>query len=965
MMRTPTSVRAASAGVLAVVLGLTGAVGSFGAPAPILPAADPPPGALALDRVFDVDSAVGDAQVGEYELTLTDGPGQASALWAHQQLDLAQPFHMQAAIHLGDEGADAADGITFTVQAENPTLLRDRGDRLGIYPEAISDRERRGVSVEFDTYFNGDGGDLLLTPPDGSFAGQHAAVVQHRDRHEHRSAQWVGAAENPRGLSDGVWKILTVSWDPEARAVGFALDRLDGTSILAGQGTIDLRTEVGDHAWWGFTGSTGALGSRNAMRFQEFPQAQSQAVSAPATTVTAGDQLQLMVEHEALSGRWDARTLVVDLSAFGGALSYVDGSVRVDGAPHDHPAVVTGDRVEVPGLGSLSAGDASRPAHSAVAVDLRAAPGTGTLRRAIVVEAGGADEHATPVTLHDELPLTITPAGYGLVYHLAGGAWRDGDVPVPGYTADDEVVVPDPVRTGHRFVGWTVTNSEPAGWALPTPGTGVVVPPGTFGDLAFTAHWSPEPHTIGFDLAGGTWADGGPPAATYTVEDEVVVPDPGRPGYAFVGWTVTSSEPGGWTVDAAVPGVTVPAGTLGDLMFTAHWSPVAQSIGFDLAGGAWAEGAQPAGTYTVEDSVAVPDPVRPGYGFDGWTASSTEPDGWTVPTPTTGVVVPVGTVGDLSLTAHWATLEQAITYDLAGGAWPESGAAAPSYTVEQRVLVPDPVRPGHGFAGWTVANDHPDGWALDAPTAAVVVPPGTLGDLAFTAHWSVLDQTIDFDLAGGAWAGGAEPEGTYTVRDEVVVPDPVRPGYAFTGWTVANDTRDGWVLDAPETGVVVPAGTVGSLAFTAHWSALAHAITYDLAGGAWADGETPPVGYTAEAAVVIPDPVRAGHVFAGWTATNAEPGGWVLSARATRVVVPAGTVGDLAFTAHWSPAAAPDGEPAPAPAPPRVPTGSGDPAFLPWTGAPSHRLVVAAIGLLVTGVAVSAAAHRRRGVRLG
>jgi uncharacterized repeat protein (TIGR02543 family) len=1119
-MRIPRSVEAALAGGLAVLLSLTGAAGALGVPEPVQPTADPPPGALALDRVFDVDSAIGDAQVGEYELTLTDGPRQASALWAHQQLDLAQPFHMQAAIHLGDEGADAADGVTFTVQAESPRLLRDRGDRLGIYPQGMSDRERRGVSVELDTYFNGDDGDMFLTAPSDSFAGQHAAVVRHVERIEHRSEQWVRAAENPRGLSDGAWKMLTVSWDPDARSLGFALDRLDGTSILAGQDTIDLRSQVGDHAWWGFTGSTGALGSRNAMRFQELPQAQSQAVSASAATVTAGDQVQLMVEHETLSGRWDERTLVVDLSAFAGALSYVDGSLRVDGAPHT-PDIVSGGRVEVHGLGSLAAGDGTLPAHSTVTLNLRGAPRTGTLSRAIEIEAGGADVYAEPFTLHDDLPLTITPVGYGLVYHLVGGAWRDGDVPVPSYTADDEVAVPDPVRPGYTFLGWTVTNTEPGSWTLDTPETGVEVPAGTFGHLAFTAHWSALEHAIGFDLAGGTWADGEPPAATYTVEDEVGVPDPVRPGYAFVGWTVTNTEPGGWTLDApttdvvvptgtvgdltftahwstvaqslgfdlaggawaagdepddtytadgevAIPdpvrpgftftgwtvtntepdgwgldapapgvivpvgtvgdlaftahwsavaqaigfdlaggswaagdqpsgtytadaevavadpvrpgyafdgwtvrntepagwsletpatGVIVPVGTVGDLAFTAHWSAVAQAIGFDLAGGSWAEGDQPGDTYTVEDAVALPDPVRPGYAFGGWTVANTEAGGWTVETPATGVAVPVGTVGDLSLTAHWSVLDQAIIYDPAGGVWADGSAAAPSYTVEQRVFVPDPVRPGYAFAGWTVANDHPDGWVLDAPVAAVVVPPGTLGNLTFTAHWSVLDQAITYDLAGGSWAG-EEPTGSYTVDDTVVVPDPTRHGHAFRGWTVTNDAVDGWGVDAPERGVVVPVGTVGGLAFTAHWSPLAHAITYDLAGGTWGHGDTPPGGYTTGAEVVVPDPVRAGRVFAGWTATNADLAGWSLTIPATGVLVPAGTVGDLAFTAHWSLAAGPGTEPTPDPE--AVPPGTGGPDVLPRTGAPAYLIALTAIGLIVVGTAVHATANRSR-----
>lgn len=85
------------------------------------------------------------------------------------------------------------------------------------------------------------------------------------------------------------------------------------------------------------------------------------------------------------------------------------------------------------------------------------------------------------------------------------------------------------------------------------------------------------------------------------------------------------------------------------------------SITYDFAGGMAPHGNSEAGrtddgipadnypvTYTIEDEISIPDPIREGYNFTGWSCSMT-PEA----EPAADLVIPQGTTGDMTLTANW------------------------------------------------------------------------------------------------------------------------------------------------------------------------------------------------------------------------------------------------------------------------------------------------------------------------
>ncbi|MCL2686621.1 MAG: InlB B-repeat-containing protein, partial [Candidatus Bathyarchaeota archaeon] len=135
-------------------------------------------------------------------------------------------------------------------------------------------------------------------------------------------------------------------------------------------------------------------------------------------------------------------------------------------------------------------------------------------------------------------------------------------------------------------------------------------------------------------------------AGEYQAGETVTIDAGVRPGYTFVGWIVNE---GGITVpDAQIATFTMPPN---DVVVTALWSPNIYHIFYVLNGGI-NDPSNP-NTYTEADlPLPIANPTRPGYTFEGWTVQYTDgqPD---ITQPTPDYIIPVGTTGDITLTAHW------------------------------------------------------------------------------------------------------------------------------------------------------------------------------------------------------------------------------------------------------------------------------------------------------------------------
>ena len=357
------------------------------------------------------------------------------------------------------------------------------------------------------------------------------------------------------------------------------------------------------------------------------------------------------------------------------------------------------------------------------------------------------------------------------------------------------------------------------------------------GNKEYWAKWTINQYTITFDT------DGGSEVAPITQDygTAITAPaDPTREGYTFTGW------------DTAIP-ATMPAH---NMTITAQWTVNQYTITFDTDGGS---GVAPI-TQDYGSAITAPAaPTREGYTFTGWdkTIPATMP------------------AGDMTITAQWTVNQYTITYDLDGGT---AEGNPDTYTVETDAFtLKNPTRPGYTFTGWSGTG------LTGEDNLTVTIPKGSTGNRSYTAHWSLNTYSITYDLDGGTASGNPD---FYTVESSTITLNPpTRTGYTFIGWSGTD------LSGSDNLTVTIPAGSIGNCSYIAHWSLNIYSITYDLDGGT-ALGN--PDFYTVESsAITLNEPTKAGYVFTGWSGTD------LVGEDNLTVTIPAGSIGDRRYTAHW------------------------------------------------------------------
>ena len=367
-------------------------------------------------------------------------------------------------------------------------------------------------------------------------------------------------------------------------------------------------------------------------------------------------------------------------------------------------------------------------------------------------------------------------------------------------------------KVGYTFMGWAtnsgelvantdgVLNLNAIGGVVYVDEESVVNLSVIDGDIVeLFAVWEPTVYNITYNLDGGTNDPTNP--VTYTVESPLItLAAPTKENYDFLGWT---------------PSDNIPAGSTGDKVFTATWTPTVYNITYVMNNGT-NDPANPA-TYTVESPlITLAAPTRAGYTFLGWTPSDN---------------IPAGSTGDKEFTATWSDpIVYNITYVMNGGTNDPANPA--TYTVESPLItLAAPTRTGYTFLGWTPSDN---------------IPAGSTGDKVFTATWSdPIVYNITYVMNGGT-NNPANPA-TYTVESPLItLAAPARANYGFTGWTPAG---------------TIPAGSTGDLTFTAGWALNTYTVTFIDFDGTVLGTDT--VGYGGDADAPA-DPEREGYNFTGW-----------------------------------------------------------------------------------------------------
>ena len=304
---------------------------------------------------------------------------------------------------------------------------------------------------------------------------------------------------------------------------------------------------------------------------------------------------------------------------------------------------------------------------------------------------------------------------------------------------------------------------------------------------------------------------------------------------------------------------------LADQAVVAGFTPITYTLTYDLAEGSVAT-ANPA-TYNIETaSFTLVNPTRVGYEFLGWTGTDLDAASKTV-------TIAKGSTGNRSYTATWTPIIYTLAYDLAGGNVATANPA--NYTIESATFtLVNPTREGYNFAGWT-------GTGLTEATKTVTIANGSMENRSYTATWTPITYDISYEMAGGNVAS-ANPA-TYTIETATfTLNNPTREGYDFAGWT-------GTGLTEATTTVTIAKGSIGERSYTATWTPVEYAITYNLDGGTAEN----PANYTIESAdITLNNPTKTGYTFLGWTGTD-------LTEATKKVTIANGSTGEKSFTATW------------------------------------------------------------------
>lgn len=423
-----------------------------------------------------------------------------------------------------------------------------------------------------------------------------------------------------------------------------------------------------------------------------------------------------------------------------------------------------------------------------------------------------------------------TPVNYNITYELNGStvspATNSSNNPSSFTIETATFTLEDPSRDGYTFGGW-YTNSSFTSSSRVTS-----IPTTPVSNLILYAKWTTDEYTITYNLNGGTNSSYNPP--TYTIASSTIYLEAAsRTGYTFGGWFTTS------TFDEGTTATSIPAGSTGDKVFWAKWTPITYTITYLNGTTLELETDNDNRTsYNIETpSFYIFDLERRGYIFGGWYTNSSFSG-----TPVT--IINTGSTGNRTLYSKWTLQSYDITYNLNGGT--NSANNPSSYTVHDAFDFADPSREYYSFDGWYTN-------ASFTSSKVVGIANNSTGYVEIFAKWTPSRYTITYHMDGGT-NSASNPSGC-THFDQVTLDKPQKAGYDFIGWYKDNTTSISTISNAS-----------GNIDLYARWAVHNYNIYYTLYGGT-NDADNPST-YSYTDNITLKNPTRANYVFEGWYTEN-------------------------------------------------------------------------------------------------
>lgn len=222
-----------------------------------------------------------------------------------------------------------------------------------------------------------------------------------------------------------------------------------------------------------------------------------------------------------------------------------------------------------------------------------------------------------------------------------------------------------------------------------------------------------------------------------------------------------------------------------------------------------------------------------------------------------------------------------ITYNLYDGT--NNSANPDTYNVETLVELQPAVKSGYRFEGWYTSS------SFGANTVVESFGYGRYGNKTIHAKFvedpdAPVTYFINYNLNGGTNSASNPTTYTNTMTSDIILEDPTRTGYEFTGW-YENSSCTGTKV------TTIAQGSTGDKTLYAGWKAIDYTISYELNGGTEPGN---PVSYTIETAdITLKNPTKTGYVFGGWYENASFSGDAVTK-------ITKGSTGNRSFYAKWT-----------------------------------------------------------------
>ena len=409
---------------------------------------------------------------------------------------------------------------------------------------------------------------------------------------------------------------------------------------------------------------------------------------------------------------------------------------------------------------------------------------------------------------------------YQVQYNLDGG---EGQIPV-----DDRAYVVNVsafalaadtgefYRYGYSFVGWKYSRDSPIVY---TNTSGLFEPilaqsADDHNIVTFYAVWSQKSYKISYNLDGGRQGPDAPTNVLYG--NEVLISNPTRVGYEFLGWTAQGQTSGalyrsasgyrvwdGTTMVKASMFMDLCSNDGGTVIMSAHWGQATFAVSHDFNGGT---GDLIVTQIEIRVGEVIELPIfrnayKNGYSFAGWGIDTVNPlaEG----TVFTESMVQ-GSENTLMLYAVWNPVSYQVKYRFTADYDYNTIVAEFS----EPVYIPIDDRPGYTFKGWALTGVGTDAYySKDGSTwyrVGSAIVDGTYfknlsstagGVVTLDATWADIQYRIAYNANGGTGKAPVDSN-LYVVGDPVEMKD-----YKSLIGTNGSKTVVGWSLDP--TGSVV------------------------------------------------------------------------------------------------------------------------------------------------------------------